>query len=69
MPNEIAVYHYSAWFNNARGAQHHDGVLLLPVINTIEAYFAARQAIANDLGIRTDVLNVNSFAYIGPASA
>jgi hypothetical protein len=68
MGNEIAVYHYSAWFNNARGPVHHDGVLLLPVISNVESYFAARQAIANDLGIRVEVLNVNSFAYIGPAS-
>lgn len=68
MGNEIAVYHYSAWFNNARGPVYHDGVLLLPVISNTENYFAARQAIANDLGIRVEVLNVNSFAYIGPAS-
>lgn len=68
MGNEIAVYHYSAWFNNARGPVYHDGVLMLPVISNTESYFAARQAIANDLGIRVEVLNVNSFAYIGPAS-
>lgn len=68
MGNELAVYHYSAWFNNARGTQHHDGVLLLPVISNTEAYLAARQAIANDLGVRFEILNVSSFSYIGPAS-
>ena len=68
MPNELAVYHYSAWLNNSRGTQHHDGVLLLPIINNAEGYMAARQAMANDLGVRVEVLNVNAFAYIGPAS-